>query len=146
MVKVCWFLKYNTKLTYIQLFMRLILIPLFIKPLKHSLFKKFIYLFIHERHTQRERQRHRQREKQAPCRKTDVGLDPWTPGWCPGPKAGAKLLSHPGVPFFSFNMRIGWEPVPTKLMWTFIKGLIILMILLMVVVIIQSHRSYIAPT
>ena len=24
----------------------------------------------------RERQRHKQREKQAPCRETDVGLDP----------------------------------------------------------------------
>ena len=54
------------------------------------------YLFIHERHRERERQRHRQREKQAPCRKPDVGLDPRTPGSCPGPKAGAKPLSHPG--------------------------------------------------
>ena len=27
-----------------------------------------------------------------------MGLDPWTPGSCPGRKAGAKLLSHPGVP------------------------------------------------
>ena len=25
-------------------------------------------------------------------------LDPRTPGSCPGPKAGAQLLSHPGVP------------------------------------------------
>ena len=32
------------------------------------------YLFIHERHS--ERQRHRQREKQDPCREPDVGLDP----------------------------------------------------------------------
>ena len=29
-----------------------------------------------ERERERERQRHRQREKQAPCRETDVGLDP----------------------------------------------------------------------
>ena len=28
----------------------------------------------------------------------DAGLDPETPGSCPGPKAGAKLLSYPGVP------------------------------------------------
>ena len=28
----------------------------------------------------RERQRYRQREKQAPCGKTDVGLNPRTPG------------------------------------------------------------------
>ena len=46
----------------------------------------------------RERQRHRQREKQAPCKEPDVGLDPRTPGSCPGQKAGAKLLSHPGIP------------------------------------------------
>ena len=45
-----------------------------------------------------ERQRHRQREKQAPCREPDVGLDPRTQGSRPGPKAGAKPLSHPGIP------------------------------------------------
>ena len=52
-----------------------------------------------ERERERERQRRRQRENQAPCREPDVGLDPRTPGSCPGPKAGAKLLSHPGVPY-----------------------------------------------
>ena len=49
------------------------------------------------RDTHRERQRHRQREKQAPCREPDAGLDPGTPGSCPGPKAGAELLSYPGI-------------------------------------------------
>ena len=39
-----------------------------------------------ERERERERQRHRQREKQPPCRETDVGLNPWSPGSCPGPK------------------------------------------------------------
>ena len=49
----------------------------------------FIYLFINERHTQREkRQRHRQREKQAPCREPD---DPGSPGSGPGLKAA---LNH----------------------------------------------------
>ena len=43
-------------------------------------------------------QRHRQREKQAACREPDVGLDPGSPGSGPGPKAGAKPLSHPGIP------------------------------------------------
>ena len=57
-----------------------------------------IYLFIHDRHREREGQRHRQWEKQAPCQEPDTGLDPGTPGSCPGPKAGAKLLSHPGIP------------------------------------------------
>ena len=50
------------------------------------------------RDTERDRQRRRQREKQAPSRKPDVGLDPGTLGSCPEPKAGAQLLSHPGIP------------------------------------------------
>ena len=49
--------------------------------LVYLLFKKI--LFIHKR----ERQRHRQREKQATCREPDMGLDPGSPGSCPGPKA-----------------------------------------------------------
>ena len=65
------------------------------KPLRHP---GIPYLFINERRTQREGQRHRQREKQAPCREPDVGLDPGSPGSHPGLKAGAQLLSHPGVP------------------------------------------------
>ena len=68
----------------------------------------FKILFIHERQRERERerqreregegQRHRQREKQAPCGEPDTGLDPGTPGSCPGPKAGAKPLGPPAVP------------------------------------------------
>ena len=50
------------------------------------------------RDTERERQRHRQREKQAPCKEPDGGLDPRTTGSHPEPKAGAQLLSHPGIP------------------------------------------------
>ena len=46
----------------------------------------------------KERQRHRQREKQAPCRELYMELDPRTPESCPGPKAGAKPLRHPGIP------------------------------------------------
>ena len=59
------------------------------------------------RDTEREGQRHRQREKQAPCRDPDVGLDPGTPGSCPEPKAGTKLLSHPGIPSAPFFTDIG---------------------------------------
>ena len=47
---------------------------------------------------ERERQRHRQREKQAPCEEPDEGLDPRSSGSCPGRKASAKPLSHPGCP------------------------------------------------
>ena len=50
------------------------------------------------REREKEKQRHRQREKQAPCRKSDVGLNPRTPGSRPGPLAGTKPLSHPGIP------------------------------------------------
>ena len=51
-------------------------------------------LFIHDRY----RERGREREKQALRREPDVGLDPGNPGSHPGLKAGAKPMSHPGVP------------------------------------------------
>ena len=38
------------------------------------------YLFIYERHRNREAERHRWREKKAPCMEPDVGLNPRTPG------------------------------------------------------------------
>ena len=47
---------------------------------------------------ERERQRHRRREKQAPRWEPDVELNPGVPGSRSGPKAGAKPLSHPGIP------------------------------------------------
>ena len=50
------------------------------------------------RERERKRQRHRQREKQAPCREPDVGLDLRSLGSRPGPKAGAKPVSHSGIP------------------------------------------------
>ena len=34
----------------------------------------------------------------------DVGFDPGSPGSRPGPKAGAKPLRHPGIPFFFFKI------------------------------------------
>ena len=50
----------------------------------------------------RNREREREAETQAegegaPCREPDMGPDPRTPRSCPGPKAGAKPLSHPGI-------------------------------------------------
>ena len=48
------------------------------------------------RDTQREAKT--QREKKAPCRETDVELDPRSLGSCPELKAGAQPLSHPGIP------------------------------------------------
>ena len=32
-----------------------------------------------------------------------MGFDPGSPGLRPGPKAGAKLLRHPGIPILLFN-------------------------------------------
>ena len=55
-----------------------------------------------EREREREWWRHREREKQAPCWAPKVGLHPGTPGSRPGPKAGAKLLSHRGIPSHIF--------------------------------------------
>ena len=56
------------------------------------------YLFIHDRHREREAVTQAEREKQAPCREPDVGLDPGTPGSRPELRAGAQLLSNPGIP------------------------------------------------
>ena len=41
----------------------------------------------------------RQREKAGSMhREPDVGFDSGSPGSRPGPKAGTKLLGHPGIP------------------------------------------------
>ena len=66
------------------------------------------YLFIHER------ERHRQREKQAPYKEPNVGLDPGTPGSHPGPKAGAKQLSHPGTPPRAAGLNLGFVDFPEQ--------------------------------
>ena len=46
-------------------------------------------------------------------REPDVGLNPGSPGLCPGPKAGAKPLHHPGIPFLvfllSFYLSLCWR-------------------------------------
>ena len=70
-------------------------------------------LFIH-RDRERERQRHRQRKKQAPCTKPDMGLDPGSPGSCPGLQVALNrcatgatrpnlfLYSHITIWYFSY--------------------------------------------
>ena len=54
--------------------------------------------------TEREREAETQAEGEAGSmhREPDVGLDPGSPGSCPGPKAGAKPLRHPGIPRIIF--------------------------------------------
>ena len=58
------------------------------------------------RDRERKRQAHRQREEQTPRREPDVGLNPGSPGSRPGQKAGAKLLSHPGITIILHSNRI----------------------------------------
>ena len=50
--------------------------------------------------TEREREAETQAEGEAGSmhREPDAGFDPGSPGSRPGPKAGAKLLRHPGIP------------------------------------------------
>ena len=54
----------------------------------------------------REKSRDTGRKKQAPCREPDAGLNPGTLGSCPGPKADAQPLSHPGVPAVMFLLAL----------------------------------------
>ena len=59
------------------------------------------YLFVHERH--RERQIHRQREKQTPHREPDEGLDPRTLGLLTQAKGRHSTAKPPRCPkIFSF--------------------------------------------
>ena len=54
------------------------------------------------RETEIEAKTQAEREKQVPCREANMGLDPMSPGSHPGPKAGAKLLSHPGISVYEY--------------------------------------------
>ena len=50
---------------------------------------------------EREREREREAETQEDGEASsipDMGLNPGTPGSCPGLKAGTNPLSHPGIP------------------------------------------------
>ena len=69
------------------------------------LFFFFLILFIYDSHTEREKQAETQAEGEAGSmhREPDVGFDPGSPGSRPGPKAGAKPLRHPGIPFTYFK-------------------------------------------
>ena len=51
--------------------------------------------------TERETEAETQAEGEAGSmhREPDVGFDPGSPGSRPGPKAGAKPLRHPGIPY-----------------------------------------------
>ena len=75
--------------------------PHFLNPFFFSFLffnKDFIYLFVRDTHTEKQRHRQRQKEKQAPHREPEAGPDPGTAGSRLGLKAGAKPLSHQGIP------------------------------------------------
>ena len=55
-------------------------------------------MIVTEREREREREREAEREAGSMHWEPDVGFDPGSPGSRPGPKAGAKLLRHPGIP------------------------------------------------
>ena len=68
---------------------------------RNKLFFFNFYLFMIVTHTERERGRDTGRGRSRPMhREPDVGFDPGSPGSCPGPKAVAKPLRHPGIPLF----------------------------------------------
>ena len=48
-------------------------------------------------------------------REPDVGFDPGSPGSRPGPKAGAKPLRHPGIPYTAFLKEHAVVTVPAGL-------------------------------
>ena len=54
--------------------------------------------------TEREREAETQAEGETGSMhwEPNVGFDPGSPGSCPGPKAGAKPLRHPGIPNILF--------------------------------------------
>ena len=49
-------------------------------------------------HREREAETQAEGEAGSMHREPDVGFDPGSPGSRPGPKAGADLLRHPGIP------------------------------------------------
>ena len=65
---------------------------------------KDLFLFIYDSHREREAETQAEEEAGPMHREPDVGLDPGSPESCPGPKAGAKPLRHPGIPVRLFLM------------------------------------------
>ena len=68
----------------------------FFKPVFLIFFDFYLFMIV----TQKEKEAETQAEGEAGSmhREPDVGFDPGSPGSCPGPKAGAKPLCHPGIP------------------------------------------------
>ena len=65
---------------------------------KMSYTEGWLFLFIHERHTERGRDIGRGRRSRLHARSPNVGLDSRTSGSRPEPKADTQPLNHPGIP------------------------------------------------
>ena len=64
--------------------------------------KDFIYLFIHERHKEREAETWAEGEVDS-SREPNVGLDPRIQGSHPEPKVDVQPRSHPSVPHYGIS-------------------------------------------
>ena len=60
-------------------------------------------MIVTEREREREAETQAEGEAGSMYREPDVGLHPASPGSHPGPKAGAKLLSHTGIPIITIH-------------------------------------------
>ena len=69
-------------------------------------FNFYLFMIVTEREIEAETQA--EGEAGSTHREPDVGFDPRSPGSCPGPKAGAKLLHHPGIPTLLFQHPCGY--------------------------------------
>ena len=59
-------------------------------------------MIVTQRESAREAETQAEGEAGPMYREPHVGFDPGSPGSCPGPKAGAKPLRHPGIPGIYF--------------------------------------------
>ena len=64
--------------------------------------------------TDREAETQAEGEAGSMHRERDVGFDPGSPGSCPGPKAGAKPLRHPGIPNYFLKLKLGYITIFLK--------------------------------
>ena len=75
-------------------------------------------MIVTEREREREAETQAEGEAGSMHREPDVGFDPWSPGSHPGPKAGAKPLRHPGIPWVLVLMQplicLGSRPDPCQ--------------------------------
>ena len=58
----------------------------------------YLFMIVTEREREREAETQAEGEAGSMHREPDVRFDPGSPGSRPGPKEGAKLLRHPGIP------------------------------------------------